>query len=899
MHTSRTSPNVPRDGCFAERLAMLHHQGKVQRMRVVVSRLSIAASLLCALPARHAAAYDGPVSCALPTVGPMCEPEPWSRDPHSDDSCVPLSPAFELRLPAMSDANASDPAAARASFERANALYESGALEDAVLHLRVVERALPRIADRIALRRAELLRKLGLPKEACDAYQVAKGSPDRGTATRAEIGMAYCLLEAGDKSGESAFQSLVRRYPNLGERHALRLLLAHVREQAGQLSAAVALLRSIDLEAPASQEASTARAELARLAEQGAHARPFSGLELADRAERLWREADVEVAAAEVDRVLADPKLSAEARGRLHMLAARIARQQGYWDRATTEAQQAQRAGASDAGSLIADVTPSAQRADEQRAAAEKQARALRGNKPLAKLGSAQLRALFELAMRNDLRDLLDEVLVALSQKTALAPTLRFEVAMRAAGVADPTALATLLATVVDVPSLRLPARYHLGRAYERAGRTGEAEAAYVRVLSDDRGSTPYYAMWAEQRLRALHDPVQARNATSPLGAASAAASTPIMSGPPPRSALVQVADAGTSSPLLALSLSKSSTPSSEGGGEPIADSGDEGALDAFDVLGMDTFGAPAPPPGPEPNLDEHARIERVRELLTPIIASYGDSYPWLGRALDLAELGELDEAADEMSEAYLAWRDAIGAPRLRSGLLALLTGSAPPRRVAPFATRAARRSLDARTRALLSSAAKLLGDPGIGLRLGAFRPDSRPRAYASIVDAAARRYGIDPNLLFAVMRVESIYNRRIISTVGAIGLMQIMPSTGRRIAQHLGVDDFKVADLLDPKVNVDFAAWYLSSLIKRFDGRLPLAIASYNGGPHNVRLWMHRTGPDMPLDAFLERIPFSQTHLYVRRVLTHYAAYRAQQQLPMTMLAVDLPAPKPDDMAF
>jgi soluble lytic murein transglycosylase len=125
------------------------------------------------------------------------------------------------------------------------------------------------------------------------------------------------------------------------------------------------------------------------------------------------------------------------------------------------------------------------------------------------------------------------------------------------------------------------------------------------------------------------------------------------------------------------------------------------------------------------------------------------------------------------------------------------------------------------------------------------------------------------------------------------------MPHTGHRIASYLGVKSFEASDLLDPALNVEFSAWYLASLLRRFDGRLPLAIASYNGGPHNVRLWMRASPPDMPLDAFLERIPFSQTHRYVRRVLTHYAAYRAQQNLPMTRLSVELPSVQPDEMAF
>jgi len=166
-------------------------------------------------------------------------------------------------------------------------------------------------------------------------------------------------------------------------------------------------------------------------------------------------------------------------------------------------------------------------------------------------------------------------------------------------------------------------------------------------------------------------------------------------------------------------------------------------------------------------------------------------------------------------------------------------------------------------------------------------------------VQAAADKHGIDANLLFAVMRVESIYNRRIVSYAGAVGLMQIMPTTGRRIALQLGRSDYRVSDLLDPGTNVEMAAWYLASLIERFDGRLPLAIASYNGGPHNVRVWMRKHHAATPLDAFLERIPFSQTHRYVRRVLTHYAAYRAQEGLPMSELSVELPALKPDVMAF
>ena len=192
------------------------------------------------------------------------------------------------------------------------------------------------------------------------------------------------------------------------------------------------------------------------------------------------------------------------------------------------------------------------------------------------------------------------------------------------------------------------------------------------------------------------------------------------------------------------------------------------------------------------------------------------------------------------------------------------------------------------------------LGDHGMSIRLGGFDVSGpRPRAYEPIVMEAARANGIEPELLFAVMRVESVFNPRIISYAGAIGLMQIMPRTGRLIAQAIGRADFTVDMLLDPETNIQFAAWYLASLIDRFDGRIPLAIASYNGGPHNVRRWMRDHAEDMPLDAFLETIPFEQTHRYVRRVLTHYEAYRAQRDRPLQHLDTRLPEARPDAVAF
>lgn len=299
----------------------------------------------------------------------------------------------------------------------------------------------------------------------------------------------------------------------------------------------------------------------------------------------------------------------------------------------------------------------------------------------------------------------------------------------------------------------------------------------------------------------------------------------------------------------------------------------------------------PAPP---------RASNDALADRLQPIAELHVDGYPWIARAVDLLRVGEREAATEELFEAYLQWRNALGRPIARAGLDCV--ARAGSRINAPIATdvRQTRLELSESELATISAVAAALGD--VGTAGGFAGPDfieTLPRAYDWLVVPAAKRYGLDPNLLLAVMRVESAYQKHIVSYAGAVGLMQIMPRTGQLIAHALGRDDFTPADLLDPRVNLEFAAWYLASLLERFDGHLPLAIAAYNGGPHNVRRWIQESSKQTPLDVLLERIPFTQTHRYVRKVLVHYRAYREQHELPMPQLSVALPDPRVDPLAF
>ena len=299
-------------------------------------------------------------------------------------------------------------------------------------------------------------------------------------------------------------------------------------------------------------------------------------------------------------------------------------------------------------------------------------------------------------------------------------------------------------------------------------------------------------------------------------------------------------------------------------------------------------------PHAPTPSLDALAA------KLAPVARAHPDIYPWFGRARDLLLLGDTDAATAELFDAYVAWRRASGRPITRAGLESVAKGKDLNREPMGPDLKEARLELTEAQRKIVASVATELGDHGTAAGFGGSAwVRARPRAYEWLAIPAANRYGLDPNLLLAVMRVESVYQKRIVSYAGAIGLTQIMPRTGQLIAHAVGHRGFTPADLLDPKTNLEFSAWYLTSLLRRFDGHLPLAIAAYNGGPHNVRRWMQDHATSIPLDALLERIPFEQTHRYVRRVLVHYEAYRKQRGLPMQPLSTYLPEQSTDPLSF
>ena len=149
------------------------------------------------------------------------------------------------------------------------------------------------------------------------------------------------------------------------------------------------------------------------------------------------------------------------------------------------------------------------------------------------------------------------------------------------------------------------------------------------------------------------------------------------------------------------------------------------------------------------------------------------------------------------------------------------------------------------------------------------------PMPFADLIVAEARERGVDPFFAAALIRQESAFRPAVVSPAGAIGLMQVMPATGRLVAQQLGLDDFSADDLKVPEINVMIGMRYLSDRLATFGSRPEFALAAYNAGTARVTRWQgfpEATDPEL----FTERIPFEETRDYVRIVQLNARIYNA-----------------------
>ncbi len=149
------------------------------------------------------------------------------------------------------------------------------------------------------------------------------------------------------------------------------------------------------------------------------------------------------------------------------------------------------------------------------------------------------------------------------------------------------------------------------------------------------------------------------------------------------------------------------------------------------------------------------------------------------------------------------------------------------------------------------------------------------PLPYADLIaDAVSEHLKIDPMLAHALIKQESHYERDIVSKVGAVGLMQLMPYTARALATSLKMRPPRAKDLMEPETNIRLGVMYMEQVFDKFDNNMIYAIASYNAGPNAVESWV-RKNPDEDPDIFVENIPYDETKNYVKKVLSNFWIYK------------------------
>jgi soluble lytic murein transglycosylase len=142
------------------------------------------------------------------------------------------------------------------------------------------------------------------------------------------------------------------------------------------------------------------------------------------------------------------------------------------------------------------------------------------------------------------------------------------------------------------------------------------------------------------------------------------------------------------------------------------------------------------------------------------------------------------------------------------------------------------------------------------------------PRPYDAEVAVAAQISGLPPDVIYGVLRQESLYRSDAVSTADARGLMQLLPETARRTARQIKQPAPSDASLFDPSINIVLGAAHLKEMLDRFGGQLPLALAAYNAGPGAVQRWLPARAMDS--DIWIENIPYNETRTYVLRIFWH-----------------------------
>ena len=162
------------------------------------------------------------------------------------------------------------------------------------------------------------------------------------------------------------------------------------------------------------------------------------------------------------------------------------------------------------------------------------------------------------------------------------------------------------------------------------------------------------------------------------------------------------------------------------------------------------------------------------------------------------------------------------------------------------------------------------------------------PEVKPDLFQYNADKYQLPTSYIYAITRQESSFDESANSPAGAKGYMQLMPATASETAQKIGLNNYKEkSQLTEGKINVQLGSAYFNMLLKRYQGNRVLATAAYNAGPHRVDRWRKtaKAQEALPMDSWIETIPYKETRGYVKNVLAYNVIYQHILEKPLEFL--------------
>ena len=148
------------------------------------------------------------------------------------------------------------------------------------------------------------------------------------------------------------------------------------------------------------------------------------------------------------------------------------------------------------------------------------------------------------------------------------------------------------------------------------------------------------------------------------------------------------------------------------------------------------------------------------------------------------------------------------------------------------------------------------------------------PLPYRTAIEELSRMHDLDAALVAGLIRRESLFEADVVSSAGAVGLMQLLPRTALEMAGDAGLESLDTDQLEVPEVNLRLGTVYLAEMLSRFVGSVPAALISYNAGPHRYLRWRHFPERAVDEELFIERIPFLETRVYTKEVTSNALIY-------------------------